>query len=469
MLYKQATTQKHVLALSMQDARVPAPGGETRSYFFLQSLVNKRKLSVVCLSGGQRFSPELSASCFKVIKPTESNFESRNHTETPSLQKKLRLVRAFAFPWLNQWYDFQNYFVQYGLPLSTPQTSSLKHSFFRIWTRQWYRFATRYTNINPFTTLIYERNFRRCLPEILSIHKQTPFNYLWCEHSIIYPYIERLQKQLGPLPVICNSHNVETLLQQRLSDNSTDPWTAEFQRMQTALFRRIESKCYADSKLVFTCSKDDAEHAARLAPNGNFLVVGNGVDTEYFTPKTKTTSGNNFNLLFTGGFGYKPNRDAVTYFVRDILPLIWNEVPACQFTFAGANATDLYDELKPTDARIKYVSNPIDIRPLFDEAAVYVVPIQSGGGTRLKVLEAMSMNKAIVSTTVGSEGIPCTSNEHIVFADSAMDFAKATAQLLLDQKRQIDLGQNASVWVRQTFDWKILQRTIDSAIDQTIT
>ena len=452
----------------MQDARVPAPGGETRSYFFLKSLAEKRKLSVVCLSGGLRFSPDLAVKCHRVIRPLESSNDTKSPTEKSNFQKKTKLARAFLFPWLNDWYDFQNYFVQYGLPPALAQTNFLKQRIFRAWTRGWYALATRYTSITPFTTLIYERNFRSCLPEILSLHKQSPFEYLWCEHSITYPYIERIQKLIGPLPVICNSHNVETLLQKRLAENAADSWTANFQRMQTELFRQIETRCYAESKLVFTCSKEDSDHAEQLAPNGNFLVVGNGVDTEYFCPKPQTLTSDNLNLLFTGGFGYKPNRDAVTYFVRDILPLVWKRVPNCRFTFAGANALSLFDELHLADTRVTCVSSPDDIRPVFDNASVYVVPIQSGGGTRLKVLEAMSMKKAIVSTRVGSEGIPCTPDKHIVFADNASEFATATAQLLLDHERQVVLGDNASSWVRQTFDWKLLQKSIASAIDQNI-
>lgn len=469
MSHTQSQPLKRVLALSMQDARVPAPGGETRSYFFLKSLASKTRLSVVCLSGGLRFSSELASECEQVICPKLPTLENSNPKADSNFRKKTKFAKALCFPWLNQWYDFQNYFVQYGLPSATEQSSSLKHRLLRVWTRGWYRLATNFCSIDPFTTLIYERNFRSCLPEIIAAHQRKPFDYLWCEHSITYPYIKRLQRLLGPLPVLCNSHNVETLLQRRLSENSGDPWTGEFQRIQTRLFTRIESECYSKSKLVYTCSKDDAEHASALAPQGKFLVVGNGVDTEYFRPNPTALRNTSPSLLFTGGYGYKPNRDAVRYFVKDILPLIWNEVPNCEFTFAGANASDLFKELQPLDSRVRCVCSPADIRPLFDQTWVYVVPLQSGGGTRLKVLEAMAMEKPIVSTAVGAEGIPCTPDEHIVFADSPATFARATSSLLCDKNQQQRLGTNASLWVRKTFDWAILQKSIDAGLDSYIT
>lgn len=451
-------TKKHVLAVSMQVPNVPDAGGPTRSYYFLKTLAQESDLTLVCLSGGRRVGAELLEVCEGTI---ESDILAKKNSGELSKDparpvRWLAIVNVLLFPWRNHWHDFLLYFCQYCLPGPHAHYPAFGKRLLTACLKFWYRFAAGWSSMPPMTAFMYERNFQAALPKILEANQERAFDVVWCEHSIMYPYIERIQKVVNASLLICNSHNVETLLQQRYERMAESRWAKTYQQHQTHIYRRIESACYSTSQLVFTCSADDSEAAREIAPGGNYRVVGNGVDTNYFQPSPSTKASEVPTLVYTGGFGYGPNQDAVRFFVGDILPKIWSERPDCEFLFAGFEAKSMYDSLRTVDTRIRYVCSPDDIRPCFDEGWVFVVPLRVGGGTRLKVLEAMSMEKAIVSTTLGAEGIPCTANRHLVYADDPVEFAKAVVRLLNDSDHRQEIGRAARQWVREHYDWQIL-------------
>jgi glycosyltransferase involved in cell wall biosynthesis len=191
------------------------------------------------------------------------------------------------------------------------------------------------------------------------------------------------------------------------------------------------------------------------------------VDTEYFRPSKSDPTSDVPTLVYTGGFGYGPNQEAIQFFVSEVLPKIWAVRPDCEFLFAGFEAKSMYLKLTQPDRRIRYVCSPDDIRPCFDQAWVFVVPLRTGGGTRLKILEAMSMERAIVSTTLGAEGIPCESGRHLVHADGPVEFAREVVRLLESPEDRYRMGHAARQWVRENFDWQILCERIRTAL-QTV-
>ena len=452
-----AQPSRKVLALSMQTPNVPGAGGPTRSYYFLRTLAEETDLTLVCLSAGQHVGEGLSELCEHIIAPELVCVKRTEQSVTTSqIFRWLAIARVLGMPWRNHWYEFLLYFVQYALP----QNHNTHHGFGkRLLTgclKLWYRVAARWSNMPPITAFMYEPAYQAALPQIVRACEARKFDIVWCEHSTMYPYLQRVQEFVKAPITICNSHNVETLLQQRYEEKAEPGWSLEYQRQQTSIYRRIESDCYDTSNLVFTCSEEDSKAGRKLAPAGNFRVVGNGVDTDYFQPSANTSLADPPTVVYTGGFGYIPNQDAVRHFIADILPLIWESRPECEFLFAGFEAEQMWQQLGTKDGRIKYVCSPADIRPCFEEAWVFVVPIRVGGGTRLKVLEAMSMEKAIVSTTVGAEGIPCISGQHLIHADQASDFAKNVVELLQDEQCRRQMGATARQWVREKYDWKIL-------------
>jgi glycosyltransferase involved in cell wall biosynthesis len=159
----------------------------------------------------------------------------------------------------------------------------------------------------------------------------------------------------------------------------------------------------------------------------------------------------------TGLMHYRPNIDGAVYFVREILPHILASRPKAVFYIVGAGATN---ELKRLASDNVVVTDTVaDVRPYVYKSAVFVVPLRMGGGTRLKVLEGMSMAKAVVSTSVGCEGIDVTHDEQLLIVDEARGFADAVLQLQADRARRLEMGRAGRQLVERQYRW-------DSVVDR---
>jgi glycosyltransferase involved in cell wall biosynthesis len=148
-----------------------------------------------------------------------------------------------------------------------------------------------------------------------------------------------------------------------------------------------------------------------------------------------------------------PNEDAIRYFTEQILPRIKQAVPGVTLTVVGRDPFPGLVELSKRDSSVVVTGRVDDVRPYMDEAAVYIVPLRIGGGTRLKIYEAMAMEKPIVSTSIGAEGLPVADGEEIVLADTPETFADAVAGLLQQEDRATAIGKRAAAKVREQFGW----------------
>jgi glycosyltransferase involved in cell wall biosynthesis len=160
-------------------------------------------------------------------------------------------------------------------------------------------------------------------------------------------------------------------------------------------------------------------------------------------------------MTFVGKMDFRPNIDAMTWFVEDILPRIRAEIPLAHLVIVGQKPAPRIQALAQNPG-VEITGWISDTRPFVADAAVYVVPLRMGSGTRLKVLEAMAMGKAIISTTRGVEGIACTPNDDVVIADTSTAFARAVIELLRDPQRRRELGRNARALVESKYDWRAI-------------
>ena len=460
--------RKKVLALSMQAPRSPGAGGETRSYYFLKALAENADLTLISLGGvdgSGRIQSDLAEICENTIEPDlAAAGGTKIMHNTSRVSRAATTLCILMFPWRNHWEGFLTYFVQFGLPENANQNRSRGKRLLTGLLKSVYRIAARFSAIPPMTTFMFYRSFQKCHQRLQQDFSHLKFDAIWCEHSTMYPLLQRLQHIVNAPVMICNSHNIEAQLQQRFASLAQPGWAAEYWNLQATIFRRLEQQCYAQSDLTFVCSEEDKQLGKSLAPNGKYSVVGNGVNSEYFQSASTDRIDAQSTVVFTGGFGYEPNRDAVRFFVKEILPNIWQQRSDCRFLFAGFDAERLWKELAMDDDRIQFECSPADIRPYFQCATVFVVPLRVGGGTRLKVLEAMSMGRAIVSTTLGAEGIPCESGKHLVRADAPAEFATEVVRLLNDGNARTNLGSQAAGWVRHHFDWAILSKRIHAEL-----
>ncbi|MBN1934736.1 MAG: glycosyltransferase, partial [Anaerolineae bacterium] len=224
---------------------------------------------------------------------------------------------------------------------------------------------------------------------------------------------------------------------------------------------RYEAWACRSVDAVTAVSDQDAAALRRLVPNLDVTVVPNGVDVAAYTlfqPAAPILPPHS--LLFTGTMDFRPNVDAVLWFADQVFGRIRSRVPDAQFYVVGQRPHRRLDALKERPG-IAITGSVPDTLPYFASADVYVIPLQSGGGTRLKVLEAMAMKKPIVSTTMGCDGFGLTSGQEALLANDPAQFAQAVISLLNDPSRCKKLGEAGFEFAKQ-YDWTNIVPRLES-------
>jgi glycosyltransferase involved in cell wall biosynthesis len=180
--------------------------------------------------------------------------------------------------------------------------------------------------------------------------------------------------------------------------------------------------------------------------------VPTGVDTEFFQP-TGSVAPAPHNLVFTGSMDWLPNEDAIRWFTGEVLPRVRRTLPDVELTVVGRDPFPGLLELSARDPGVVVTGRVADVRPYMERAAAYVVPIRVGGGTRLKIYEAMAMAKPVISTTVGAEGLPVRDGQELLIGDTPDEFAAAVVRVLEDEVLARELGARAAATVRARFGW----------------
>ena len=253
------------------------------------------------------------------------------------------------------------------------------------------------------------------------------------------------------VPCLLTHHNIESkLLRRRAEVEKLFParWYLSRQAEKLQRYENQKAKKFGSNIMV---SELDAQEIKLLIPGVKTSVVSNGVDLEYFSPRQENESEA---LIYTGGMNMFANRDAVSFFVKEILPIIRNAIPSVEFYAIGQNPPSHMLEMASKDDRIKVPGYVDDIRPYVNRAQVYVVPLRVGGGTRLKILDAMAMGKAIVSTSVGCEGLDVSPGSNIIVADDPEKFAAKTIEALKDRAMRAKLGKAARKLVQEKYSWE---------------
>lgn len=267
--------------------------------------------------------------------------------------------------------------------------------------------------------------------------------------------------------VLFDDHNAEYVLQRSafLSDSliPTRWHAALYSLIQWSKLRTFERSACIAARLVVSVSLADSESLAALDRRIKSIVIPNGVDTGFYQFSTERTELPL--LVFTGKMDFRPNIDAMVWFCGEILPLVRKEVPEVQLKIVGQKPTSRILRLIE-DSRVEVTGAVEDVRPHISSASVYVVPLRMGGGTRLKILEAMAMGKAIVSTRIGAEGLSYLDRRDLVIADSPELFAREVVTLLRKGKMRRELGKNARALVEKRYDWTLIAPMFESVYAQ---
>lgn len=255
------------------------------------------------------------------------------------------------------------------------------------------------------------------------------------------------------IPTVLNDHNVESLLVARRAESATSLPQKIFFSNQSNKLEKFEEYAVRNATEVLACSHDDVAILSRMAENKTVHMVANGVDTQQFVPSDSVQIDTN-KMIFVGGMGWFPNKDGMNFFIREALPLIVKQNPDAQLTVVGKSDGLIIPEAM--QAHVTATGFVDDFRPYVHAAAVYVLPLRVGSGTRLKLLEAMAMGKAIVSTTIGAEGVELEHEKSILYGDTPEQIANHVITLMKDHTLRDQLGKAAHDLAVAQYDWRAL-------------
>lgn len=262
-------------------------------------------------------------------------------------------------------------------------------------------------------------------------------------------------------------HNVEAMIWKRHYEVQTHPVKKKYLQDQWRKTVRYERDQCRRFDMVVAVSEEDATTMRDEYQLERVAAVATGVDTEFFRPQGNVEKLPH-NLVFTGSMDWLPNEDAIRWFTEDVLPRIKREVPDVTLTVVGRNPSAWLRELAARDESVVVTGRVEDVRPYMEKAAAYIVPIRIGGGTRLKIYEAMAMEIPMISTTVGAEGLPLEAETEILFADTAEEFARRVVEVLTNESLANVLATRAATKVRERYGWEAVAAEFAALCEQTI-
>jgi polysaccharide biosynthesis protein PslH len=303
----------------------------------------------------------------------------------------------------------------------------------------------------------WSRRYRQRLLDLIRTERFDLFHVDSLDLSAYLPHLD-------PQRTVVVHHNVESALLRRRAHAEDSALRKWYLRRQADYMEGEERRWAPRVALNVTVSEADRLELLRIVPTANVAVIANGVDTGAFRPDQLAAG---TSLVFVGGHNWFPNRDALDFFCMDILPLIRKRHPHIDVQWVGRAPDSLRSRMKE-EYGINMVGYVEDIRPHVLKAPCYVVPLRIGGGTRLKILDAWAMGKAVVSTSVGCEGLDARDGVNILVRDRPEDFANAVGDVLDDTTLRLTLEAGARATALQTYDWDVIGRGMSTSYHRVL-
>lgn len=276
------------------------------------------------------------------------------------------------------------------------------------------------------------------------------FDIIQVEFSMIARYARWISPKSRARRVL-STHNIESQRFDR--EIPLAPWG--FRRLALMTNRMLFPRWEENSVRLFdgavAVSEHDRDWLQHLLRQDTVALVPNGVDTRYFQPSAESVAGTS--LVFTGVMDYPPNVDAVKWFVDEIFPHLRARFPDLRFDIVGAKPSPRVEALRERPG-VNVTGEVPDIRPFVWRAAAFVVPLRSGGGTRLKILQAMALGCPVIATRIGAEGLDVVDGDTILFAEDAAQFSDRLAELLVSEDLRRRLAQRGRELVTRRYEWQ---------------
>jgi len=282
------------------------------------------------------------------------------------------------------------------------------------------------------------------------------FDSIVCDFLSVAPNIPDLSRS------VLFQHNVETAIWRRHAEHAASSLRRAYFRLQADRMFQYERKTCQSAAHIIAVSGNDAEQMKQLFGAKRVSAVSTGVDVAYFErPADYPRSGN---IVFVGAMDWLPNIDGARWFTRQVLPLIRQKRLNTKLVLAGRSPVPELQALAASDPLIQVTGTVPDIRPYLWGASVSLVPLRIGGGTRLKIYEAMAAGVPVVSTAIGAEGLAVEDGRTIALANSPEDFARRCLELLEDDHRARAISAAALTLVTERFSWAEVSRHFESIL-----
>ncbi len=291
------------------------------------------------------------------------------------------------------------------------------------------------------------------MAEVERILNDRSFDAIQIESVHLIAYAKRIRQLCPRVRLICDWHNIESEILTRYAEQDSNPLRALYARRTAALSRGMENQFLHLGDAHTVCSERERDILLQRLPQARIEVVGNGVDVEYFASPTQDEVRRD--LVFMGRMDYHANIDAAVFFAKKIWPLIRARQPELRLVIVGAQPAKEVLALRDL-AGVTVTGTVEDVRPSYHTALAAVVPLRVGGGTRLKVLEAMAAGTPVISTTLGAEGLAVTDGKDILIADTPEATADTVASLQANSAAWQSLVANARNLVQAQYDWPVI-------------
>jgi polysaccharide biosynthesis protein PslH len=265
-------------------------------------------------------------------------------------------------------------------------------------------------------------------------------------------------------PRLVFEHNVEFLLRKRKWEVEKHPLKKLALGSEWRKTRAVEAQVCRSFDHIIAVSEQDRQSLGHEFGVKNVSTLPTGVDPDFFRPFDGQPQPGN--LVFVGSMDWDPNEDGIVWFLRDVYPRIREAVPNASISVVGRNPSSHLRAIAARESGVKVTGWVSDVRPHLAQAEVVVVPLRVGGGTRIKIPEAMAMGKAVVATPVGAEGLPFCDGREIRIAAQSEEFAQAVVDILRDPSLRTSIGTQARRQVATQYSWDAVVDTLEEILEQ---
>lgn len=301
--------------------------------------------------------------------------------------------------------------------------------------------------------------YKKILNELLA---DNSYDVVWFDTISLAQY-NVTTKMDGPLKIL-NHHNIESDMMFRRAIKENNILKKLYYQIEAYKLKHYEKNEVCKFDVNVTCSPLDSKRMEFIAPGVVTHVIPNGVDTEFFLPNS-TIAPDPYSLVFIGGMSWYPNRDAMLFFARQIWPLLKEAIPSIKMNVVGESPPQELLDLAKADGNYHVHGFVDDVKKYFNDSAIYVCPISDGGGTKLKILDALAMAKPIVANPIACEGIDVVEGKNVLFAEKPMEYVYKISELINNSALRTELSENNRNLILDKYSYAVIGEELLNLIE----